>query len=90
MYELIGKPTTHTWVEERVVYRHYRHVTRMISAILRELKLKKMLRTVQEATKRAESLMKQAQELEDRSRPLSRCVMWTAFDVFDLIFFFCF
>lgn len=74
MYELIGKPTTHTWVEERVVFKHYRHVTRQITAILKELKLKKLQRTVWEATKRADALMKQAQEMEDKSRPMSRYV----------------
>ncbi len=73
MYELISKPTTHTWVEERVVYRIYRDAARIVAAILNNLKLARLHRVVRDAEKRADMVMKEVLLLQSEDKPRPHC-----------------
>lgn len=57
VFELINKHTTHTWVEERVVLRHYRVCCRLIRAVLGNLRLKGLRAQVVKAEKKADLIM---------------------------------
>lgn len=57
VFELVNKHTTHTWVEERVVLRHYRVCCRLIRAVLGNLRLKGLRAQVVKAEKRADLIM---------------------------------
>lgn len=58
VFEITNKPTTHTWVEERIVLRHYRFCVRLIAAILTNLRLKHLRAVVAKVEKQAERIMK--------------------------------
>lgn len=57
MFELINKPTTHTYVEEKVVLRHYRNCTRLVRAVLGHLKLRSLRSVVAKAEKKVEEIL---------------------------------
>lgn len=44
--ELVNKRTTNTWVEESKVFKKFRHVSFLIGAVLKSLKLRKLHKTV--------------------------------------------
>ena len=58
MFEITNKPTTHTWVEERVVLRLYRLCVRMIAATLSNLRLKHLRALVSKVEKQVDRIMK--------------------------------
>lgn len=58
MFELINKPTTHTYVEEKVVLRHYRLCTRLIRAALGLMKLRSMRSVVVKVERRVEEILR--------------------------------
>jgi hypothetical protein len=54
----VNKPTTHTWVEEKVVLRHYRACTRLIRAVLGNLKLRSLRSVVLKVEKKVDAILK--------------------------------
>jgi hypothetical protein len=58
VFELVNKPTTHTWVEERVVLRHFRNCTHLIGAILSNLRLRSLRYKIAAAEKVADGIIK--------------------------------
>ena len=69
MFELINKPTTHTYVEEKVVLKHYTDVARRVCGVLHVLKLRHLRGVVRKALKQCEEIVKGVVTL-GQSRPL--------------------
>lgn len=68
VFELINKPTTHTYLEERVVLKHYTHTARVVCGILRTLRLRHLRGVVCKALKQCEEIMRAV--VPGQSRPL--------------------
>jgi len=58
VFELINKPTTHTYLEERVVLRHYTNTARVVCAVLHTLRLKYLRNVVYKALKQCEEIVR--------------------------------
>jgi hypothetical protein len=58
VFELINKPTTHTYMEEKVVLRHFRNCARLIRGVLASLKLRSLRNVVARAEKSVEAILK--------------------------------
>ena len=54
IHELIDKPTTHNWVEEREVLRIYQKTTKQVSKVLNHLRLISLRTVVNAAEAKAE------------------------------------
>ena len=57
MHELVSKPTTHSWAEERQVLRIYKNTTRLVRAVLSTLRIERLYRSVCGADKHADQLL---------------------------------
>lgn len=68
VFELINKHTTHTYVEERVVLRHFTATAYVVCAILHVLKLRHLRSVVFKALRQCEKIMKGVELLQ--ARPL--------------------
>lgn len=68
VFELINKPTTHTYVEERIVLRHYTNAARVVCGVLHALRLKYLRSVVYKALKQCEAIMKSV--VPGHNRPL--------------------
>ncbi len=64
--ELVNKPTTNTWMEEKQVLRQYKMISIKICAILHILKLHKLRNKVLKADHVADDIAKQAIFLNNR------------------------
>ena len=58
MFELVNKPTTHTWVEEKIVLRHYRNCARLLRAVLGNMRLRSLRSVLTKADKKVELILK--------------------------------
>ncbi len=56
--ELVNKPTTHTYAEEKVVLKHFRNCTRLIRGVLGSLKLRSLRNVVARAEKSVDAILK--------------------------------
>jgi hypothetical protein len=60
VFELVNKPTTHTYVEEKVVLRHYRACCRLVRAVLGHMKLRSLRMAVVKADRSVEEILRTA------------------------------
>lgn len=66
VFELTNKHTTHTYVEERVVLRHFTATAHVVCAILHVLKLRYLRSVVWKALRQCENIMKGVELMQNR------------------------
>jgi len=74
VHELVSKPTTHTWAEERQVLRIYKNTTRLVRAVLGTLRIERLYRMVCRAEQHSDKLLLQETTVQvDKGTKRAQC-----------------